>query len=642
MSLSVTDELDVFDALSLLLNPTGVMVKNELYLEKFSQVFDYTLELYYESPVICSQVAILGSNNVDFFHTPTYDHGLPHNFLYKELHKSDTRHDFMHDYRKNIATKEICDLQIAEDNPTQQTRAAGILEVVNAEQVGIKLDSTIVASILHILKKHDLEVLSDVFLFETAIVIFEDGYIVARIYPEEDYVGFDINLWSKSYLIHNLRDGLISAVKSPSTSVSAYKVVVGGVYGLDSWKSDYKLLGPKMKQLRNCDDDIVTEGSVDSDTALSIAIEEILPVTLAKENVAIVICKNVQECPSRNVLKQHPDVKHVIDVQGCGNLSPKTDLSKVFLCEMKLVNALLREVDKSSKANLLVIDPNASLEMHQIVQSALERDGWRDSLLEEHAAIVAWSTDNYKEVYKRELLDRIRKAAGNDPVSRAEIVVQAGGKSFELGIVSTNNERSSYEYDALEQRMKARLSKSPYNAVVELRMVHGSMFNYDDDFQPTLFTLEDYDLSAAREQYKNQKPLGRQNIIQFGEKETGRRASAETHLTLAEVSRLCSHGLNDIDFGLASHRQFAIGDGGVVLTLGATGHFIAVYDGRQTVVVNFFTTEERPGTPERFVKEFQAATYRKMEVKLRDDQPRGINRVINFPSDLDNPVDPVL
>jgi spermidine synthase len=55
MSLSVTDDLDVFDALALLLSPEGVMVKNELYLEKFSKVFDYTMEMYYESPVICSQ-----------------------------------------------------------------------------------------------------------------------------------------------------------------------------------------------------------------------------------------------------------------------------------------------------------------------------------------------------------------------------------------------------------------------------------------------------------------------------------------------------------------------------------------------------------------------------------------------------------
>lgn len=37
MSMSVTEELDVFDALGLLLKPDGVMVKNELYFDKFSE-----------------------------------------------------------------------------------------------------------------------------------------------------------------------------------------------------------------------------------------------------------------------------------------------------------------------------------------------------------------------------------------------------------------------------------------------------------------------------------------------------------------------------------------------------------------------------------------------------------------------------
>lgn len=41
MSLSVTDGLDIFQALSLLLKPEGILVKNELYLDKLSSIFDY-------------------------------------------------------------------------------------------------------------------------------------------------------------------------------------------------------------------------------------------------------------------------------------------------------------------------------------------------------------------------------------------------------------------------------------------------------------------------------------------------------------------------------------------------------------------------------------------------------------------------
>jgi spermidine synthase len=41
MSLTVTDGLDIMQALSLLLKPDGIYVKNELYLEQMSEVFDY-------------------------------------------------------------------------------------------------------------------------------------------------------------------------------------------------------------------------------------------------------------------------------------------------------------------------------------------------------------------------------------------------------------------------------------------------------------------------------------------------------------------------------------------------------------------------------------------------------------------------
>ena len=41
MSLLVTGELDIMAALSLLLKPDGIFVKNELYLEQMAEIFDY-------------------------------------------------------------------------------------------------------------------------------------------------------------------------------------------------------------------------------------------------------------------------------------------------------------------------------------------------------------------------------------------------------------------------------------------------------------------------------------------------------------------------------------------------------------------------------------------------------------------------
>ncbi|KAG7355308.1 spermine/spermidine synthase domain containing protein [Nitzschia inconspicua] len=639
MSLSVTQELDVFDALALLLNPHGVIVKNEIYFEKFSKVFDYTMELYYESPVICSQVAVLGSNTVDFFHSPLYDHGLE-NFLYKDMHQDSTRHDLMHDYRRNIAPEEACSITIPEE-PTEQKTAAGVLAIVNAENVAMTLDASIIMVIEQVLKEHGLPIISSHFLYQTGVVLFNEGYIAARVWNEHKYVGLDINMWGKSYLIPTIHKSLTEAVGSTSKDVSDYRVVVGGIYGLDSWKSDSDVLGPKMRQLRNCQEDVFSEGAVSSTVAFEIAAEEVIPLSLTNETVAIVVCGKNTPCVSQSVLSKHGLVAKLVTIEDC--LSSKVEspsLDDFLFCEMDVYQQLTTTLNGTS-ANVVIMDESTSFEMHQIIHSILENDLMRSELLHGHSIVVAWASEPSQVPWKREFLDRIRKAVEFDPVSRTEIVVQAGGMSYELGIVSTNNERANFEYDKLEQRMKARLSKGPYNAKVELRIIHGSMFNYMDELTTTFFKLEDYDLSAAREQFKAQVPLGRQSIIQFGRKGVASSTALEAALplSLVEVSNLLSVGLEDIDMGLSSNKQFLIGDGGVVISLGSTGNIIATFDGRSQIVVNFFTFDQSAEIAGRFVKAFKKAAHSKLlDMKLRDDQPRGYNRVINFASDLDTSI----
>lgn len=46
MSISVTDDLDIFGALSLLMKPEGIFVKNELYYGQMSKLFDHSIFVY--------------------------------------------------------------------------------------------------------------------------------------------------------------------------------------------------------------------------------------------------------------------------------------------------------------------------------------------------------------------------------------------------------------------------------------------------------------------------------------------------------------------------------------------------------------------------------------------------------------------
>ena len=100
-----------------------------------------------------------------------------------------------------------------------------------------------------------------------------------------------------------------------------------------------------------------------------------------------------------------------------------------------------------------------------------------------------------------------------EPASRAEIVLKAEDKTYELGVVSSNNERANYEYEGLQNRIKSRLSSS--DVLVELRNIHGALFKYLHDWDPKKFRHEDYENKPQIENYEKQKPLGRQNIYQI-------------------------------------------------------------------------------------------------------------------------------
>lgn len=46
MSISVNDDLDIFSALTMLLKPEGIMVKNEDYFSQMRKYFDYSISVY--------------------------------------------------------------------------------------------------------------------------------------------------------------------------------------------------------------------------------------------------------------------------------------------------------------------------------------------------------------------------------------------------------------------------------------------------------------------------------------------------------------------------------------------------------------------------------------------------------------------
>jgi Spermine/spermidine synthase domain/SET domain len=630
MSLSVTDELDVFDALSLLLTPNGVLVKNEVYLEKLSEVFDYTMELYYDSPVICSQTVALGSNNVDFFHAPKYNHGLE-NFLYDDMHSPDTHLDLMHDFRKNIAPKEKCKEKVEEEISNMQTRSAGIMEIVNAEKVSVPVENGVLKVLQTVAEKEEFSLLGEPFIEnDFGFFLMKEGYVAARLWPDEKYIGLDINLWGRTYEIKRLKTALVKALESQK--IYSYKVVVGGMFGSSTWKEDLKVIGPKMKQLRNCEDDVVVTGSLDPQLASAVAAEEVLPMTLTDSVAAIVFCGlESATCPVFDALDAKEEVKNIVRVNECKNLEEGT-LADAFDCERSILDLMEGAVgNQRFKFNLLALDGSSSYKIHQIVSSILDTEAHRDQFLEHHSVAMTWSSDLHGETWRREFLDRFRKQVHHDPVARAEIVLQAGGKSYELGVVSAKNKRANYAFEKLEKALKDRLSDSGAN--IELRWIHGGLFNYIEDFKTREFKHEDYDSKPGRDQFASQVPLGSQYIYQLTPSDVN---DEDLTLKMFKIAEYLEAGFRAIKIHKLTTKQFtAVGDGGVLLAVSPMANAIVVWDGRDHIDINLFMVLELDAKAKSFIDAFVKAAKNKLVVGLRDDQPRGIGGVVNFPSDIE-------
>jgi len=407
MSITVTDGLDIMAALGLLLKPEGILVKNEIYLEKLSEVFQHTLQLhFYDVPVICSQALIFASNSIDFFSRAQTDHDV--DILWnKHLPKlgangENTEYSAWHDYRYNSAYKKICkednkdvhdNDQEDEDDMLQQTKSPGILMILDIEYVNtIKSISHLVKEITNVL--HDniggLNVLSSRFHLSNnnenedndndnsmATIIMKEGYIVARTWPQYNYVAFDIHLWSAFELIDTIKQHLKLILNSndhTQTSSSSYRIVAGGIFGASNWKNDDKKRGPWLTQSCNDHDDddhnsnnntykeedpvpveeldvssIINDMLID-DILFNSAVEESVSFITDHDVKVLVVCgQQGTPCEAKQKLSNHEYVDEVIEMWTCSDIIDDNDMNhgeiakQMDECETKAIEFLKNE-----------------------------------------------------------------------------------------------------------------------------------------------------------------------------------------------------------------------------------------------------------------------------------------------------------
>lgn len=639
MALSVTDELDIFEALSLLLRPGGIMVKNENYLEQMSHLFDYTAFVYKSDvPVICDQLVIMGSNEIDFITATPKDHDVGTKILEPiTIHPR----DLFHDYRKTSAQHQGKCNKTIEEGDDRFTRQAGIVMIAEVEKANVANLSLsgIKAAFTEFLERQDLNPIktiapnSDSDGGATVVIVMQEGNVVARVWREYQYVALDVHLWGAFHKLETVTDGLVEALGSSKATLSSYKIVVGGMRGSKTWTEDVKAIGPRLRQTRNCDPDQYGEKSVTDQATLDTVLEKSLDLIQEPKVAAVVLCGDDKNtCKSLNAVSKHSSIDDVHIISTCAETAECSatvdDNSQLIDCENETLEALSKAISKTGeKIGAFVVDPSVPNGMLKILTSVWNSRRARESFLSEELVFVALipDHDNSKRP-KHNFMDRLRKVLEFDPVHSAELVLTNSDTSMEVAILSKGDLWFFRNFDKMRKEIEENTSLN-----VEVRKVQGGMIGFQERFEPFEFKTGDYgDLPARLEQFASQTSLGRHIIFQLHMEDDGALISS-SHIRDALQSTIES-----LEFEIIEMESFSgeFGEGSLAVATLTEGNVNVIWGGENHVDVSLFTHDESVALANKFLKSFIDAFPIPINMSLRDDMPRGFNRVINFKTDL--------
>ena len=167
--------------------------------------------------------------------------------------------------------------------------------------------------------------------------------------------------------------------------------------------------------------------------------------------------------------------------------------------------------------------------------------------------------------------------------------------------------------------------------------VRGGDFEYQDPFIPDqVFVDADFDQVNNLKQWNSQQPLAYQVLSQLEldkknpnvQKGQGLSSGAIKSALKGVLARTLEEGPN-----IAVKEFTHVGEGSLLVAMFSKGNVIVLWDGRGHVDLNLFLYDE----DDQFAKAFEKALTFELKVvqlALKDEQPRGIGRVVNFYGDL--------
>ena len=630
MSFSVTNKLDMLQSLALLLNDSGIMVKNELYLEKMNALFDYTAQIYYPNvPFLCDQIMVMGSNRHDFLEEVPVNHGVEMKLLSSEEVSNFSQ--YFHDYNDNAEilrdAKRTNQMAEIDDESDQQGRRAGILLVVDVgnmnlpitpvDELKTKVNIELEELGLNVLGSKDLS--SD----DTIIVLhMQEGYVTIRVWPDQKYCALDIHLWSSFNKMEKLRDALVKALGSDHSSLSSYRIVTGGMKGTSTWDEDHKTIGPLIEKTRSCDGvNYVKEGDLNSKETNDIVMDEALNLIQGDGALAAVLCGPTKEdCKSLDAVSRHKSIDEVIFIPTCPELAAASEFSEnigelMVQCEKEVLVAL-RAVTSKGGISAIVVDPSAPVTMLKIASSIWSSQRNLERLLAKQFTFIVPIHGQHKSQRQRHnLLDRIRKVIKFDPLHAAEINVSGSDELTGLGILVSDDGMFFRHLRTAVTNIENRT-----DLTITTRRITGGLWRYldKDTYLPKVYSANDYDSQPARDQFRSQIFYGRQIVAQYT---LGREVKA------SELIRALNQNIGSMaKNGDTQVLSYAIGDGLVASSTFQKGSIVLVWDGADRLDINLFLYRNYEAQMSEIMAQL-AETLPKATLSLRDEQPRGINAV---------------
>jgi len=544
LAFSVSQHLDIFSALSLLLKPEGLYVMNELFFQKVSNVFEYAINYFFtDVPEIGDQSYMIGSNGVDFLNRALTEHDLEDLYVESSTYKTKHQFDMVHDYRRNHnnAFKKLCkEGGEGEDELNEQEASPGILMIIEAENVSADLASIgdVKNAVTSAVESVGFEVLRTSALspskeaydnnVRNIVLIMKEGYVVVRTWPEYNHCSFDIHLWSSFNQHEAAKKAIIASVGGDVGDVTSYRIVAGGMFGVSTWKEDVESRGPKVTQ--TCEAPFHDEKDMSKMDEKSVAVAMEAGIGLVQDEnaiVAVVCGYHTEPCDSIDIVQKHDSVKEVIPLYTCPGIksagefleSKKDSITACTNENVKILNESFQENDK--RLHAVVLDRNAPKNMGSVVSQILTRifksQSGAPKLEVAPQFFILATVEQKSEAWRRNLLDTVRKQIiVADPVSGARVFFNSSDTSIEFHVTSSGDELFFEHLTDLMQKVE-----SETDLVVEVRNILGGLWK--PEFIPILepwevskyMSLGDFDRNSSLLQWRSQQPLGYQTVFQL-------------------------------------------------------------------------------------------------------------------------------